>query len=268
MHLRPFFRAEHPIAMAHRGSRVLWPENTMPAFRGAVDLGFRYLETDLHASRDGVLVCFHDDVLVRTTNGRGRVWEHTWEELARLDAGYRFGRRRGYPFRGTGVGIPSLEELVTTFPDAYLTLDLKQDGIEPLLTETIERHDLWDRVIVGSFSEDRLTTFRRITEGKVATSSGPSEALKVWLAGRRARPVEIAADALQVPVRRRGRRVVDRRTIDAAHGAGLQVHVWTVNAPVQMRRLLDLGVDGIISDRPDLLRRVMEERGDGGPWHG
>ncbi len=240
----------------------------MVAFQGSIDLGFRYLETDVHVTRDGRVVVFHDDRLERLTDGTGLVWDHDLSDLAGLDAAFGFGAHEGYPFRGTGVGIPSLEELVTTFPDAYLTLDLKQDGIEPLLTETIERHDLWDRVIVGSFSEDRLTTFRRITEGKVATSSGPSEALKVWLAGRRARPVEIAADALQVPVRRRGRRVVDRRTIDAAHGAGLQVHVWTVNAPVQMRRLLDLGVDGIISDRPDLLRRVMEERGDGGPWHG
>ncbi len=266
--MRPFFRHEHPIAMAHRGSRLLWPENTMVAFEGAVRLGYRYLETDVHASSDGVLVCLHDDTLDRTTDGSGKVWGRSWAELRDLDAGFRFPGDGDFPFRGRGVTIPSFEELVTTYPQAMVTVDLKQSGIEGLLADAVDRLDLWDRIIVGSFRDGRLRRFRRLTEGRVATSSGPQETLRVWLAARRGTPSPIPADALQVPVRYGLLTLVDERTVAAAHAAGKQVHVWTVNEPGEMRRLLDLGVDGLITDRPDLLRDLMLQRGCGGPWHG
>ncbi len=266
--MRPFFRHEHPIAMAHRGSRLLWPENTMPAFEGAARLGYRYLETDVHATGDGVLVCLHDDTVDRTTDGSGKVWDYSWEELQRLDAGYRFVGDGGLPFRGRGVTIPSFEELVTTYPEAMVTVDLKQSGIEGLLAEAVAHLELWDRIIVGSFRDRRIRRFRRLTEGRVATSSGPQETLCMWLAARRGRAAQIPADALQVPVRYGPVTLVDERTVAAAHAAGKQVHVWTVNEPAEMRRLLDLGVDGLITDRPDLLRDLMVQRGRGGPWHG
>ena len=237
----------------------MWPENTMTAFQGAVDLGFRYLETDLHASADGVLVCFHDDTLDRTTDATGRVDHRTYAELRRIDAGFRHDPLRGFPFRGTGVSIPSLEEVVTTFPDVHLTLDLKQSGIEELLAEMVDRLDLHDRVIVGSFKDGRIARFRKLAGPPVATSSGPWETRAFWAGSRVGRSVPIRADALQVPVSYGRTTVVDARFVHAAHELGKQVHVWTVNEPDEMRYLLDLGVDALISDRADILPRVMQD---------
>ncbi len=257
--MKAFFEHEHPIAMAHRGSSLLWPENTMTAFQGAVDLGFRYLETDLHATADGILVCVHDDTLERTTDATGPVTQRTFAELRRLDAGFRHAPVQGFPHRGTGVTIPSLEEVVTAFPDALFTLDLKQSGIEGLLAAFIERFALHDRVIVGSFKDLRLARFRRLVGRSVATSSGPWETRALWSASRLGVSLAIRADALQVPVFHGRTRVVDARFVDAAHQAGKQVHVWTVNEPDEMRSLLDLGVDALISDRVDILPQVLED---------
>ncbi len=230
----------------------------MIAFQGAVDLGFRYLETDLHASADGILVCFHDDTLERTTDATGPVTQRTFAELRRLDAGFRHAPVQGFPFRGTGVTIPSLEEVVTAFPNALFTFDLKQSGIEGLLAEFVNRFALHDRVIVGSFKDLRLARFRRLAGPVVATSSGPWETRALWAASRLGRSLHIPADALQVPVFHGRTRVVDAKFVDAAHRAGKQVHVWTVNEPDEMRYLLHLGVDALISDRVDILPEVLE----------
>lgn len=180
----PALAHEHPIAMAHRGSMLLWPENTMTAFQEAVDLGYRYLETDLQISRDGVLVTFHDDTLDRTTDSSGPVSDYSLGELRELDAGYRFRRNGGYPYRSRGVRIPTLEELATTYPDQVFSLDLKSDGMEEALIGTIRRLDLWDRVIVGSFSDARLRRFRSLLDRPVAMSAGPRETLRFVTAAR------------------------------------------------------------------------------------
>ncbi len=238
----------------------------MVAFQGAIDLGYRYLETDLHASADGVLVCFHDDTLERTTNGTGQVWQQHLSALRDLDAGFRFDPLHHFPHRGNGVTIPTFEELVTTFPDAHIVLDLKQSGIEELLADAVAAFDLWDRVIVGSFRDSRIARFRKLTARRVATSSGPAETLRHLLASRTGRPTKIEADALQVPVKM-GVTVVEQRAIATAHAAGKQVHVWTVNEAGEMHRLLDMGVDGIITDELEMLRNVMLDRQSGGPWN-
>ena len=214
--MKPFFSHEHPILMAHRGSRVLWPENTMMAFQGAIDLGCRYLETDLHATADGVLVCFHDDTLDRTTDATGQVVHRTFAELARIDAGYRHDPMGGFPFRGNGVRAPSLEEVATTFPDALFTLDLKQSGIEHLLVEMIDRLKLHERVIVGSFKDRRIARFRKLAGQSIASSAGPWEARALWMASRVGRSVNVRADALQVPVTYGRTTVVDARFVHAA----------------------------------------------------
>lgn len=266
---REVLNHELPIAMAHRGSGVLWPENTLVAFQGAVDLGYRYLETDLHATADGVLVALHDDTLDRTTDGTGPVWKHTLEHVQSLDAGYRFDAVHHFPHRGTGVRVPTLEEIVTTFPDALLTVDLKQNGLEPLLVDAVHRLDLWDRLIVGSFRDSRIRRFRRLTGARVATSTGPLATARAIMAARSRRPLRVQADALQIPMRRGSVEVVTPTLIEAAHAADKHVHVWTVNDPQDMVRLLDMGVDSIISDRVDTLKEVMISRGGGGPpeWH-
>ena len=245
--------------MAHRGSMLLWPENTMTAFQEAVDLGYRYLETDLQISRDGVLVTFHDDTLDRTTDGAGPVSDRSLEELRELDAGYRFRLDGDYPYRSRGIRIPTLEELATTYPDQVFSLDLKSDGMEETLVETIRRLDLWDRVIVGSFSDARLKRFRSLADGPVAMSAGPREILRLVTAARLRLPFRPASDSFQVPVKQ-GITIVSARTVRAARQIGVPLIVWTINERHEMRELLDLGVDGIISDRPDLLRKLIEER--------
>jgi glycerophosphoryl diester phosphodiesterase len=251
---------EHPIAMAHRGSGLLWPENTMVAFQGAVDLDYRYLETDLQMTRDGILVTIHDDTVDRTTDGTGSVSDHSLEELRSLDAGYRFEREGDYPHRGRGVRVPTLEELATTYPDGVFSLDLKSDGMEAALVDLIRRLDLWERVVVGSFSGSRLRRFRALAERPVATSAGPSEILRFVTAARTGLPYRPRADSLQVPVKDHGITIVNPRTVRAARRLGVPLIVWTINHLAEMEGLLDLGVDGLITDRPDVLRTLLAER--------
>lgn len=255
----PALRHEHPIAMAHRGSMLLWPENTMTAFQEAVDLGYRYLETDLQISRDGVLVTFHDDTLDRTTDGEGLVSDRTLEELKQLDAAHGFRVDGQYPYRAQGIRIPTLEELVTAYPDRVFSLDLKSDGMEEALVDTIRRLDLWDRVIVGSFSDARLRRFRRLVNRPVCMSAGPAETVRFVTAARLHLPYRPRCDSFQVPVKQ-FITIVSSQTVRAAKSAGVPLIVWTINDRTEMAKLLDLGVDGIITDRPDLLLEVMAER--------
>jgi glycerophosphoryl diester phosphodiesterase len=250
--MKAFLSHEHPIRFAHRGSRELWPENTMTAFQGAVDFGYRYLELDVHVSADGRLVVFHDDRLDRLTDGQGKVWERTWDELRSLDAAYNFKPDEGHPLRGRAITMPLLEDLLQTFPDALLNIDLKQAGIEETVVAEVFRHQAEDRVLIGSFRDWRIREFRELTQGRVAVSAGPREVARAVTACRIGRPIRGVADALQVP-----RRIVSRRLVDSAHIAGKQIHVWTVNDPAQMKQLLAMGVDGIITDRPDLLNEVV-----------
>ena len=250
--MKPFLTHEHPIRFAHRGSRVLWPENTMPAFQGAIELGYRYLELDVHVSSDGAVVVFHDDRLDRLTDGTGKVWEHTWDELRVLDAAHNFDPENGYPVRGRGIRMPLLEELLLTFPDALLNIDLKQKGIEEPVARLIQRLSVEDRVLIGSFRDWRIGAFRRLTHGRVAVSAGPREVARAVAACRLRLPIGGQADALQIP-----RRIASERLVASAHAAGKHVHVWTVDDPDRMRSLLDMGVDGIITDRPDLLNEVL-----------
>jgi len=260
---RPFLEGVRPLAFAHRGGSKLWPENTMVAFQGAIQLGCRYLETDLRTTKDGVMVTIHDETLDRISDGPGPVHALTLAELKRLDAGYRFSLDGGqtFPFRGKGVTVPTLAEATQAFPDICLNLDIKQK--EPPLVEAlatfIEEQGAHDRILAGSFHDRILKEFRRRTGGRVATSAASWEARLFWLASRLrlTRFLHPAYDALQVPARQGSLPVVDRRFIQAAHRLGIQVHVWTVDESEEMHRLLNLGVDGLMSDRPDLLLDVL-----------
>jgi len=238
-------------AMAHRGFSLDGLENSMAAFAAAVDLGFRYVETDAHATADGFAVALHDETLDRTTDGHGRVRDLPWREVKHARIG--------------GVEpVPLLEDLLGSFPDVRVNIDVKEPaGIFPV-AQVIERTAAWDRVLVASFSaKRRRETVRRLTR-PVATSAATGEIARFVIGTRLGRPADPLARrvaALQVPAAAGRLTVVDERTVAAAHAAGLKVHVWTVNEPVEMRRLLDLGVDGLITDRADLLRGVLEERG-------
>jgi len=251
-----------PIAIAHRGSRVLWPENTDTSFQGAYELGYRHFETDLHITADGALVCMHDPTVDRTTESAGRVEHLTLEQLQALDAGYRHGSAEGFTYRDSGARVPTLEWLLTTFPDTSVVVDMKSDGLAEHLAALVDDLGAHERLIVGSFSDSRLAEFRAITGGRVPTSVGAIRARMWVLASRVGRGAGGEASALQLPTHVRGLRIIDQRLVEAAHGVGIQVHAWTVNTVTEMTRLLDLGVDGLITDRPDLLKDLLVERGE------
>ncbi|MDJ0923689.1 MAG: glycerophosphodiester phosphodiesterase [Acidimicrobiia bacterium] len=256
----PYLDAEYPIRFAHRGSRVLWPENTAESFQGAVDLGYQYIETDVRITRDGVVVVFHDATLERTTNGAGPVSQWNLEDLQHLDAAWWFDESAGYPLRGTGVKIRSLDEVFSSWPEVRFNIDLKGPGMEWAVADVIKRHRREETTLIASFVDRRIAKFRRITRGAVAVSSGPSAAAAMYAASRLGRSVRRRVAAYQLPFDYKSY-PIDRKLVDAIHRSGSHIHLWTVNEAADMHRLLDLGVDGIVSDRPDLLNEVMRERG-------
>jgi glycerophosphoryl diester phosphodiesterase len=264
--LRPFFRGARPLAFAHRGGSLLWPENTMAAFRGAVEMGYEYLETDVHASRDGIIVTIHDATLDRTTDGSGSVSDRTLAEIKRCDAGYRFSLDGGstFPLRGQGLTVPTLAEVAEAFPNVRLNVDIKQKEppIVDAMVALIDEHSLHDRILVASFQDEVVRAFRERAGGTVATSAAMGEARRFWLASRVGLAGLLATpyDALQVTPRYGRLTIVDGRFVRAAHRRGLDVHVWTVDDAGEMRQMLALGVDGLMSDRPDLLVEVLGRR--------
>jgi len=254
-----FFSVEHPIRFAHRGGRQLWPENTMYAFARAIeDLGYHYIELDVRLSADRVPMVFHDPTLQRTTDGAGTVADRTVAELKKLDAAHNFRAEENYPRRGTGASIPTLDEVYRAWPELRINLDLKVDDAEWAVAEVIRKHDAEHRSLLGSFKDRRIAKFRRITAGTVATSAGPVGAVQMYLASRLRMAPRLPVQAYQVTEQYTGVSV-DSKLIDAVHKAGAQIHVWTVNEAHDMRRLLGLGVDGIMTDRPDILSEVLDE---------
>jgi glycerophosphoryl diester phosphodiesterase len=255
---RPFLDADPPVLFAHRGGGQLWPENTLAAFEESLALGVRFLETDVRETRDGVLVAHHDERVDRTTNGSGRIQDMRYAELLRLDAAYHFTRDgQTFPCRGKGLTIPTLLEVFGLSSGARLNVEIKPPGrrVVRRLWELIDNHGFYDRILVAAENDQQVRRFRRVSGGRVATSSGRRETLRFWAASRLGveRLLPLPFDALQVPTTFKGLTVVDRKLIGAAHRSGIQVHVWTIDEPPEMRRLLNLGVDGLMSDRPDRL---------------
>ena len=245
--LHPYLNHPGPLAFAHRGGAEEHPENSLAAFAHAVSLGYRYLETDVHLTADGVILAFHDDSLDRVTDRSGVISECTAAEVAQA--------------RISGVEhIPTLDELLDTFPETCINIDPKDDRVVGPLVETIQRHEALNRICIGSFSGRRLTQCRRLLGPGLCTSAGPLDTARFRLASLGLAPTPTSINCLQVPVRQSGIPVVDRRFVDHAHERGLQVHVWTIDEPNDMHRLLDLGVDGLMTDRPSTLRSVLVER--------
>ncbi|MGV9287198.1 glycerophosphodiester phosphodiesterase [Streptomyces sp. NPDC003719] len=245
----PYLDHPGPIAFAHRGGAADGLENTVRQFRHAVEAGYRYIETDVHATRDGRLVAFHDATLDRVSDGAGRIADLPWAEV-------RHARVAG------AEPVPLFEELLETFPDVRWNIDVKAEpALRPLL-DLVRRANAWDRICLGSFSEARVVRAQRTAGPRLATSYGTLGVLglrlRSWGLPAALRRSAVAA---QVPEAQSGIPVVDHRFVRTAHARGLQVHVWTVNDPARMHRLLDLGVDGIMTDHIDTLRTVMEDRG-------
>lgn len=230
----------------------------MLAFSAAVEVGARHIETDVRVTADGVVHCIHDEYVDRTTDSTGPFSQYTSQEVAGLDAGFAHATSEGFPFRSAGVRIPTFEELATSFPEVQVVVDLKEDTVVEPMARLVARLDIGERLIVGSFSDSRLARFRELTDGAVPTSVGSTRARSWLLASRLGRGLSGPGSALQLPLQRGGVRVVDSKLVDAAHERGLQVHVWTINDPDQMRELIEIGVDGIVTDRIDLLLEVLE----------
>ena len=253
--VHPFLDAPLPLAIAHRGGPVDGTENTIASFTRAVDLGYRYLETDVRVTADGELVAFHDAGLERVAGTDQRLRDLTWAELSRLRVGGR-------------ESVPRLAEVLKAFPDTRLLVDPKCDAAVDPLIAALRDHDAVDRVCVGSFSDRRLRRVRAAFGDAVCTSMGPGEAVRLRLAAWRMLPpsaVPSGPACVQLPVRYGPIAFAEPRCIAFAHALGLQVHIWTVNDRATMARLLDLGVDGIITDELTVLRDLLVARGQ---WHG
>lgn len=243
------------IAFAHRGGafhpELEGLENTLTAFRHAVALGYRYLETDVHATRDGVLLAFHDRALDRVTDRQGEIATLTRAEVGRALIGEK-------------ETVPSLAQLFDEFPDARFNIDLKSPTAVAPLADFIDAREAHDRVLVGSFSGRSLDRFRALTRGRVATSGHPLEVV-VFLLSPSGRVADLLTRgrvaALQIPHRRHRLTIASRRLVHKAHRAGKPVHVWTVDDPDEMRELLARGVDGLMTDRTDILKDVLVSQG-------
>jgi glycerophosphoryl diester phosphodiesterase len=245
-----FLRWPGPIPFAHRGGASEVPENTMPAFEHAVRLGYRYVETDVHATADGVLLAFHDDVLDRVTDRTGAVADLPWSVV-------------GEALVDGVEPIPRFEDLLGAFGDLRVNVDPKHDAAVEPLAAALRRTGAVDRVCVGAFSDDRLERIRTLVPG-ICTSLGPLGTLQLGLAaaqGEAAGVGELPAPCAQVPPAYGDDEIVTEAFVAEAHRRGMQVHVWTIDDEAEMVRLLDLGVDGIMTDRPAALRSVLESRG-------
>ena len=261
--MHPFLVEPGPIALAHRGGAGEAPENTLAAFEVAVALGYRYLETDVHLTRDGVLVAFHDERLDRVTDRAGAIAELGVAEVEAADAGYVFSPDGGrtFPFRGRGIRVPRLEAILARWPDARVNIDPKSDVCVRPLGALLDRLGAWERVCIGSFSDRRLRRIRALGRGRACTSMGPQAVALARLTTSSALMRRLGADCIQVPISRGPFPIVTPRFIAAARRAGLPVHVWTINDETTINELLELGVDGIMSDRLRLLRDVLTRRG-------
>jgi glycerophosphoryl diester phosphodiesterase len=250
----PFLDEGGPVlAFAHRGGAahpdLIGLENTGLAFEHAVALGYTYLETDVHVTRDGVLVAFHDALLDRVTDGVGGIESLDQAALAEVRVAGR-------------EPVPTLASLFDALPGARFNIDVKSDAAVAPLAAFVREHGLYDRVLVGTFSGRRIRRFRRLAGPRVPTAASPAEvAAYVVLPGRLAHRLARGPAALQVPARRGPLVVASRRLVRRAHAAGLHVHVWTVDDADEMTALLDRGVDGLMTDRTDILRAVLQRRG-------
>ena len=256
----PYFKPDKFLVIAHRGGRYLGPENTLYTYQLAVDLGVDVLEMDIHRTRDGQLVVLHDSTVDRTTNGTGAVDQFTLAQLKKLDAAYHWSPDSGktFPLRGRGLSVPALSEVFKAFPRMHMNIEIKDPDPSELRTlcSLIHEHDMDRNVMIASFDSGTLKKFRSACPG-IATSAGASEVM-LFFALQKMHLESVyspAALALQVPQSYGDLRVVTKRFVEAAHARNLKVHVWTVNGVDDMKSLLQLGVDGIITDYP---RRLLE----------
>ncbi len=260
-----YFDPPRPRLFAHRGSSGHFPENTLPAFRAAVESGLRFLEMDVWASRDGAVVVHHDADLLRCCALARPLTELTLAELQRLDAGYGFPGPHGttFPFYGQGITIPTLEEVFAACPEAFCNIEIKDErpGVEERVLETIRRAKREETVLLAA-EKDGIMRRLRPQCGAIPTSLSLGELTEFfdWLKKGAPAGYQPPGAALQIPETFGPLRLVTAESLAAAHAVGLEVHVWTVNEVADMRRLLELGVDGLMSDYPERLLEAVGSR--------
>jgi glycerophosphoryl diester phosphodiesterase len=255
-----FLASAGPQVFAHRGGCALGPENTIIAFDAGAAAGADGIELDVHLAADGIPVVCHDDTLERTTDAAGPVGARTAAELARVDAGYRFEANGGFPFRGRHAGIPTLRDVLERYPALPIIIEMKEDAaaMGTAVAAVVRAADAVERVCAAGYGLRSITAFRQALPGAATSASHPEVRLALyrsWAGWPVRRP---PFNAYQVPEHVGSLRVVSRRFLRHAHGAGLKVQVWTVDEEPDMERLLSWGVDGLISNRPDLAVRVRD----------
>jgi glycerophosphoryl diester phosphodiesterase len=261
------FGPDRPLIMGHRGNIGKAPENTIQALEAALEIGVDFLESDVRMTRDNELVLFHDDDMERTTGEPGSVRERTLEELRQMDFGKMFTQDGvTYPFRNKGMTILTLREAFEEFPDVKFNLDIKDldDRSPALLANMIDEYDRRSSVIVASFKPIQMKRYREAMPDSI-TSAHPGE-VRNFVYGTKFRALglfsrNIQYRVLQVPIKSGRLTVVNERFVEDAHKRGIAVHVWTINEREEMEWLVDLGVNGIFTDEPAMMREVLSERG-------
>ncbi|ADU31578.1 glycerophosphoryl diester phosphodiesterase [Evansella cellulosilytica DSM 2522] len=268
---KSFFQLEddRPMVIAHQGGEHLAPSNTLVAFDQAVNLGVDAIEFDIHMTKDGHLVAIHDPTVDRTTDGKGKVNDMTLEEVIALDAGYYFNDLNGeYSFRGLGIRIPTIDEIFTHFSNTRMVIEIK-DSNRPELYESIvdelwtkiNQYDVQDNVLVASFNQDIIEMFIDKAGDEVAISGGRSE-IKRFVIFHKLLLNSLYSpkvDAIQIPIQEGNFNLKDKKLIRGAHARGMDVHYWTINDRTTMEKIIELGADGIITDRPDIALDLLGE---------
>ncbi len=264
---REFLKTDRPLNIAHRGGRGLSPEHTIFAYKKALEVGADVIELDIHSTKDDEIVVIHDPAVDRTTDGKGLVNELTLSEIKRLDAGYRFAIKRGdkedYPFRGKGLTIPTLREVFSEFQNQRINIEIKQfePQIEDTLIGIIKEKNMTDNVLVVSENHDAVKRFRKISNNAIATGASVSEVRRFVIFMRlKMMPLYIpTADAFQIPEYHGDYHLLTEEFIKKAHKKNIKIHVWTINEKEDMERFIKLGIDGIMTDYPDLLAEVINK---------
>jgi glycerophosphoryl diester phosphodiesterase len=266
----PFFQNDHkkPLVIAHQGGKLLAPGNTIEAFRNAEELGVDVIEMDIHITKDGHLVTIHDPTVNATTDGKGLVVDYTLAELQRLDAGYTFKNdEREYSFRGKGVYIPTLEEVFQRFPDMKMNIEIKDDNPPERVDEIIrnllgliKEYEMENNVLIASFDQSIIDRFTLASGGRIAVQAGTAEIKKFVILHKFSlrNLYKPKVHGFQLPLQKGKIDFTDPTLISGANRLNLPIHYWTVNDRQTMKRLIDAGADGIITDRPDLLLKLLD----------
>lgn len=258
-----FVRNKRPLICAHRGAKLQFPENSLPSFQEAARLKVHLIETDVHLTRDKELVIFHDESLDRTTDMKGSIKDYTLNELREMDIGYNFQPEKEFPFRNKNLKVLTIKELFVAFPAFWINIDLKDNDLiaAEVLADQIRKYNREKKVIVGSFHSQVLEHFRKLSP-KVATSAHPEE-VKQFIIRMRTHTLALLKPryaCFEVPIKHGDTIIVSEKFIQSAHNKDLAVMVWTINDEQTMHNLLDLGVDGLFTDNPQLLIDVVKNR--------